>query len=99
MRLNICVMKKLFATAFLLLSAMGFLFAQDSSLLRGEDIISRKKEYVTNAFKSSRVINGHSMEFIGKGVLDFRILHRFGELNSGADNLFGLDEASMRLGL
>lgn len=38
------------------------------------------------------------MEFIGKGVLDVRILHRFGELNSGANNLFGLDEANMRLG-
>ncbi|AEW00330.1 hypothetical protein A4D02_23670 [Niastella koreensis] len=58
----------------------------------------KKKEFVRNAFKSSRVINGHSMEFIGKGVLDVRILHRFGELNSGAGNLFGLDEANMRLG-
>lgn len=38
------------------------------------------------------------MEFIGKGVLDVRILHRFGELNSGASNLFGLDEANMRFG-
>jgi hypothetical protein len=37
-----------------------------------------KKEFVNNAFKSSRVINGHSMEFIGKGVMDVRILHRFG---------------------
>lgn len=58
----------------------------------------KKKEYVSNAFKSSRVINGHSMEFIGKGVLDVRILHRFGEVNSGAKNFFGLDEANMRLG-
>ncbi len=58
----------------------------------------KKKEFVRNAFKSEAVcINGHSMEFIGKGVLDVRILHRFGELNSGAKNLFGLDEANMRL--
>lgn len=57
-----------------------------------------QKSFVTNAFKSSRVINGHSMEFIGKGVLDVRILHRFGLLNSGINNLFGLDQANMRFG-
>ncbi|MFM9909392.1 MAG: DUF5777 family beta-barrel protein [Chitinophagaceae bacterium] len=57
------------------------------------------KQYITNAFKSSRVINGHSIEFIGKGVLDVRILHRFGYVNEGVGNLFGLDEASMRMGL
>lgn len=57
-----------------------------------------KKEYVKNAFKSSRVINGHSMEMLGKGVLDLRILHRFGTLNSGWRDWFGLDNASMRLG-
>src|SRR5690242_1968983 len=58
----------------------------------------KKKERVTNAFKSSRVLNGHSMEMIGKGELDVRILHRFGEINSGPNNLFGLDQANMRLG-
>lgn len=58
----------------------------------------KQKEYVSNAFKSSRVINGQSIEFIGKNVLDVRILHRFGYVNEGAGNLFGLDEASMRLG-
>lgn len=57
-----------------------------------------EKEYVKNAFKSSRVINGHSMEMIGKGVLDFRILHRFGTFKSGISNFFGLDQASMRMG-
>lgn len=56
------------------------------------------RQFVSSAFKSSRVINGHSMEFIGKGVLDVRILHRFGYINEGFDNFFGLDEASMRLG-
>jgi hypothetical protein len=38
------------------------------------------------------------MEMIGKGVLDVRILHRFGLLSSGAKEFFGLDQASMRLG-
>jgi len=57
-----------------------------------------KKEYVTGAFKSSRVINGHSIEMIGAGVLDFRILHRFGPVNQGISQFFGLDQASMRMG-
>jgi hypothetical protein len=84
---------------------VGLLFVAISGGLQAQELLSmidnkeeKKKEFVRNAFKSSRVINGHSMEFIGKGVLDVRILHRFGELNSGANNLFGLDEANMRLG-
>ena len=72
-------------------------FAQDDLLsLLGKQ--EEKKEYITNAFKSSRVINQHSMEFIGKGVMDVRILHRFGPLKSGFNNLFGLDQANMRFG-
>jgi hypothetical protein len=57
-----------------------------------------KKEIVKNAFKSTRVINSHSMEFLSPGTMDFRILHRFGEVNKGYENFFGLDQASMRMG-
>lgn len=38
------------------------------------------------------------MEFIGKGILDVRILHRFGPVNQGIREFFGLDQASMRMG-
>jgi hypothetical protein len=62
---------------------------QDSTLHR---------ELVKGAFKSSRVINGHSMEMLPKGSLDMRILHRFGPLSQGINQLFGLDLASFRLG-
>lgn len=74
------------------------LLAQNEDLLKLVKQDSAKKMYVTSAFKSSRVINGHSMEMIGKGVLDVRILHRFGLLSDGVKELFGLDHASMRLG-
>jgi hypothetical protein len=57
-----------------------------------------KKEIVKNAFKSSRVINSQSMEFLRPGTMDFRILHRFGQLDQGYKNFFGLDQATMRLG-
>ncbi len=89
----------------LILLVLGFccstkcLNAQTDSLLQLiQQDDARHKEYVTNAFKSSRVVNNQSMEMIGKGVLDLRILHRFGSLNSGATNLFGLDQASFRIG-
>ncbi len=38
------------------------------------------------------------MELLEKGVLEVRILHRFGLLSNGADTFFGLDEATMRMG-
>ena len=82
---------------FLIVFSSSHLIAQDD-LLALVDNGPKPKEFINNAFKSSRVINGHSMEFIGKGVLDTRILHRFGLLNSGFNNLYGLDQATMRFG-
>jgi hypothetical protein len=81
-----------------LFSFSNSVFAQTDLLSLVEDKGKKKKEYITNAFKSTRVVNGHSMEFLGKGVLDVRILHRFGLLNSGVNNLYGLDQANMRFG-
>ncbi len=88
--------RKLFIFLLILISS-NHLYAQDD-LLALVDNGPKPKEYINNAFKSSRVINGHSMEFIGKGILDTRILHRFGLLNSGFNNLYGLDQATMRFG-
>ncbi|MBH2004782.1 MAG: hypothetical protein I8H66_08845 [Sphingobacteriia bacterium] len=86
--------------AFLTVSAwLPGVQAQEKDLL---DLVDDGKEphtIVTNAFKSIRIINGHSMEFLAPGTMDFRILHRFGQINQGTKNLFGLDQASMRLGL
>src|SRR5215213_6544438 len=84
-----------------LLAIAGKTFSQDTTNLLNlikED--KQKKEYVYNAFKSSRVIMAHSMEILRPGVLDFRILHRFGRINGGAYEFFGLDgPATVRLGL
>lgn len=66
-------------------------------LLYNDENEKPKKEYARYAFKSTRVVMGQSMEMVGKGVLDFRILHRFGMLKSGVYELFGLDQASMRM--
>lgn len=49
-------------------------------------------------FNSTRVINAHSVEMLDKGTLDVRILHRFDYINKGIKEMFGLDDASMRMG-
>jgi hypothetical protein len=57
------------------------------------------KEYSYGAFKTTRVINGHSIENTGKGILDFKISHRFSPMSGGVHEFFGLDGATIRLGL
>jgi hypothetical protein len=56
-----------------------------------------QKEYVTATFKATRITNGHSIENVAKGVLDFRVCHRFGEMRS-FENAFGLDNANTQIG-
>ena len=75
----------------------GSLWSQEEdllSLLGEEETI----DYTNASFKTNRVINLHSLESTAKGVLDFKIGHRFGTLNGGFYELFGLDNASIRLG-
>lgn len=55
--------------------------------------------YTTATFKTTRLINGHTVENVGKGVMDVKISHRFGKINGGAYELFGLDNATMRMGI
>jgi len=55
--------------------------------------------YTSATFKSTRILNGHSIERMRQGQLDFRISHRFGTVNQGLYNFFGLDQATMHLGL
>ena len=50
-------------------------------------------------FKSTRLINGHSIETRTPGVLEFVISHRFGRVNTGFDELFGLDNSNIRFAL
>lgn len=84
--------------AFLtLVLCSGPLTAQDDLLAMLNDS-TQEKEYSTAAWKSTRVVNGHSTENTGHGVLDFRIGHRFGFINGGIGEFFGLDGATVRLG-
>ena len=77
-----------------------------STQLAGQDLESlleqqmkETTEYTYATFKSTRILNGHSVEHLEEGELDFRISHRFGRINSGAYEFFGLDQAHIHLSL
>lgn len=56
-------------------------------------------EFVAATFKSTRLVNGQTIETKGRGALEFIFAHRFGPLSSGAYEMWGLDQAYVRLGL
>jgi len=97
---NKSIFRTLFLKYYLILIALAFPltgFAQTDSLLNSLDSdVAIKTEYVTAAFKSTRVINAQSTENLTEGVLDFRIMHRFGPVNQGFYNFWGLDQANTR---
>jgi len=53
---------------------------------------------ISTTFSSTRIVTGHSVEMIPKGVGEFRISHRFGTIEEGFYDIFGLDQAKIRLG-
>lgn len=56
------------------------------------------RQVVDATFKATRLINGHTVQTPGEGTMVFLISHRFGPLNSGSYEFFGLDQATLRLG-
>lgn len=88
-------MKKLIVVLFL--SFPLFSFAQDDLLLMATD--SNETQVANSTFKGIRVINGHSVETVGRNNLHFVISHRFDRINRGFKDFFGLDAATNRLGL
>jgi len=90
----------------LLVGFLSFLFyqanAQDSSLLNilNDSLAANAKPmYVTGTFKAGHIVNMQTVEQPAQGDMLFVIQHRFGQLNSGSYNFFGLDNATLRLGL
>lgn len=93
-------MKKILLVCFCILSFIADAIAQDDLLKMLDQEKPKDKEPVTGTFKTTRIVNLHSVETLGKRTLDFRINHRFGTLNGGGYNFWGLDQgASIRLGL
>ncbi len=96
--------KNIFLLCMVWLSLTGNLMAQqatDTTNLMGKlekESVQNITNYTTATFKTTRLVNGHTVETLGNGVMDVKISHRFGTLNNGAYQFFGLDNATMRLG-
>ena len=66
------------------------------------DLLNAKAEPLTNytiaTFKTTRLVSGHSVETNAEGELQFLVGHRFGRINSGWRELYGIDNATIRFG-
>ncbi len=88
MRISICIV---------IIFSFFSVYGQDNLLQE----INKDEEttIVLGTFNGTRIINGQSVDGMAKGELEFVFSHRFGSINSGAYNLWGLDDAFIRLGL
>ncbi len=97
--------KKLLLAGIVWMGFTGYATAQQTDTtdlmaqLEKETSTTEETNYTMATFKTTRLIDGHTVENVGKGVLDVKISHRFGTLSNGAYELFGLDNATMRMGL
>ena len=85
--------------SFLLLLITTGIFAQEDLMDLLNENTPPETNYTSATFKSTRVMNGHSIERMPPGQLDFRISHRFGRVNSGLYEFFGLDQANIHFSL
>ncbi len=91
------MVEKLTLVLIVLFISLVTAVAQDDllSLLEEEETV----DLAAASFKTNRVINLHSLENTPRGVLDVKISHRFGFVNQGISEFFGLDNATTRLAL
>lgn len=92
------ILKLSFSLLLLLLTVLPLYSQGLLDELEQQDTISAR-EVAIATFKGTRLINGHTVETQGEGELNFLISHRFGRINGGLYEFFGLDQANIRLGL
>ena len=90
-------MKKIFLTAFLILASLQLSSQDLLDILELEAPVT--ENIVSATFKGTRIVNGHSIENRKNKELEFIISHRFGRVNTGFEELFGLDQANIRFAL
>jgi Membrane bound beta barrel domain (DUF5777) len=72
--------------------------AQDSSAVTPAATV-KKKSFVRNTFEGNYLIDNQSVMVPVKGTFEFDIQHRFGTVNNGISDLYGIfSGATMRLG-
>ena len=75
----------------------NYFFGQEDMLAALESESDQEVSYVRAVWKSPVLINAYTTETERKGVLDFKISHRFGNIagpSGGGHTLLGLDQAS-----
>jgi len=91
-------MRKVYILAVITLASFN-VKAQEDLL----DILNSEQTEEVNTtlaiFKGARLISGHTIVTRKTGELEFVISHRFGRINSGIDEFFGLDGANVRFSL
>ncbi|NBC83446.1 MAG: hypothetical protein GVY19_08695 [Bacteroidetes bacterium] len=80
-----------------LLWVIGLHAQSDLDML--SEMVEPETQYAQATFKSTRILNGHSIEQTHEGELSFRISHRFGPVNQGVYELFGIDQAIIHFSL
>jgi opacity protein-like surface antigen len=88
----------------LLLGALATPAAHAQTDLLGQLEQETKKDAAPNelvdaTFKSTRLLNGHTVETPGQGTMVFLFSHNFGTVNQGFSTLFGFDNAQVRIAL
>jgi len=73
--------------------------AQDDLLSILDNEQTEETIYAESTFKGLRLINGHTVVTRKSHDWAFVIMHRFGRINSGIDDFFGLDVANIRLAM
>jgi len=72
--------------------------AQDLDQILGGIDPESTPNFTYGIFKGTTIINGQSVEIPGHNDLRFIVSHRFGAVNTGLYNFFGLDQGTTRLG-
>lgn len=79
----------------------GSVFAQEDSavtkLMNSMDVKEKQKGEATKVFYSQKLINANTVEVLHKGILEFKVVHNFGDVagtGGGIKRFFGLDNAA-----
>jgi hypothetical protein len=70
------------------------LMAQDSLFNSTETVVAQKPVKI---FNSQKAINANTTEVVGKGKMEFKVMHNFGDIGGnfgGLKNFYGLDNAT-----
>ncbi|WP_282041341.1 DUF5777 family beta-barrel protein [Winogradskyella flava] len=87
-------MKHIYLLIFLIPTLV---FSQDD--LFSEIDVTVEEDYKSAAFKGLKIVNFESTKMISKQELYFVVSHRFGSIETGFKDFFGLDQAVTRLNL